>query len=197
MEDNQLTSLFQVQKAVYEEGWKFFNITEKQLTQQPITQVFTAPTLGESDNPPMLFDINVTHTESQSKSFPLLPEDLVNFDIESKYLSVWALYNQIKFLHANGLDASTYELALWRKAALPLVVIAMIAIVFPLVFGSMRQVSVGQRIFMGVLIGMGFHLLNQLIGNIAVVYNLPIWFAVILPPVLVIVLASYWINRAE
>lgn len=185
LDANELQSVIYAEKAQFENGWHFYGVTEKSFTKH------------SSENVPLLFVLNVEHTDKLEKSFPLFPEDLAKLDIESKYLSVLTLYEHIQFLHQNSLDASRYELAFWQKVSLPIVVIAMIAIVFPLVFGSMRQVSVGQRVFMGVLIGMGFHLVNQLIGNIAVVYSLPIWFAAVAPALVLITLSWFWVSRAE
>jgi len=80
---------------------------------------------------------------------------------------------------------------------MPLVVIGMIAIVFPLIFGSHRQVSIGQRIFVGILIGMTFHLLNQMFGNLSVVYQLPAMIGAFVPAVLMVVIATYWLQRTR
>lgn len=131
------------------------------------------------------------------KSFPLKPEDLTNLDMETRYLSSFDLFYYIRFLEENGLEASAYRLSFWQKLAMPLVVLAMIAIVLPLIFGSMRQVSVGKRIFLGVLIGMGFHLLNQMVGNIAVVYQMPIALAAFLPALLLLLAALWWMRRID
>ncbi|QCU89584.1 LPS export ABC transporter permease LptG [Thiomicrorhabdus sediminis] len=132
-----------------------------------------------------------------AKSFPLQPEDLTNLDMETRYLSSFDLFYYIRFLEENGLEASAYRLSFWQKLAMPLVVLAMIAIVLPLIFGSMRQVSVGKRIFLGVLIGMGFHLLNQMVGNIAVVYQMPIALAAFLPALLLLLAALWWMRRID
>ena len=112
------------------------------------------------------------------------PEMLTVMQVDTRYMGISDLRHQIAFLEANRLDTAPFRLALWRKLTLPLTLIAMVTIVFPLVFGSIRQSSMGQRIFVGVLLGLGYHYLSQVAGNMALVYGWPIWLGVLLPPVL-------------
>lgn len=130
-------------------------------------------------------------------SLVLEPETLTVLQVDTRYMGIQDLLGYIDFLHANGLDARPYQLALARKLALPLTLLAMLAIVFPLVFGSIRQVSMGQRIFVGVLIGLGFHFANQLLGNLALVYGLPIWLGAVAPSLILLTLAVWGFMRLD
>ncbi len=127
----------------------------------------------------------------------LEPETLTVLQVDTRYMGIRDLCGYIDFLQANGLDARPYQLALARKLALPLTLLAMLAIVFPLVFGSIRQVSMGQRIFVGVLIGLGFHFANQLLGNLALVYGLPIWLGAVAPSLILLVVAMWGFVRLD
>lgn len=133
--------------------------------------------------------------ETQAYRFPVTPDLLARLQVDTRYMRIDDLYHYIAFLRDNGLDAAPYELEYWRKLATPVTVVAMLALVFPLLFGSQRQVSMGQRIFVGILIGMGFHLLNQIFGNLSVVYQLaPIWGA-FLPSMALLLLALILLRR--
>ena len=140
-------------------------------------------------------------TEKQQPTFlvtlALDPPTLTVLQVDTRYMGIGDLLGYIAFLQANQLDARPYQLALWRKAVLPLTLLAMIAIVFPLVFGAIRQVSMGQRVFVGILIGLGYHYLNQLIGNLTLVYHLPLWLGVLLPPLLLGAVGFYGIWRLD
>ena len=187
VEQGQLRAYNEAKRAIYvNDGWVFENL--KMLKISPQTDQLLAKM-------PKPFSIKLASQDKADAAFFLKPEDLTVMGVESRYLNVVALNNQITFLQQNNLDASEYELSFWRKLAMPVVVIAMIAVVFPLIFGSMRQVSIGQRIFLGVLIGMGFHLVNQLIGNIAVVYQLPIVFMVFFPALVVMLGSWLWLKK--
>ncbi|MFO7602491.1 MAG: LptF/LptG family permease, partial [Gammaproteobacteria bacterium] len=65
----------------------------------------------------------------------------------------------------------------------------------PFVFGSLRQGGVGQRIFLGFLVGLIFYILDRLIGQVGIVYALPPWLGASLPTFLVIALGIYGIRR--
>ena len=117
-------------------------------------------------------------------SLVLTPERLGGFQVQTRYLSLFELWGYIDFLKENAVDARPYVLALWRKLTLPLTLLAMMLIVFPLVFGSTRQVSMGQRIFIGVMIGLTYHFVSQLAGNLTLVYDVPVIIGVLVPPLL-------------
>ncbi|MBO1923034.1 LPS export ABC transporter permease LptG [Thiomicrorhabdus sp. 6S3-12] len=126
---------------------------------------------------------------------PFAPDDLAKLDMDSRYLSLVDLYAYIQFLQQNELDAGPYLLDFWRKLAMPLVAFAMLAIVFPLIFGSQRQISTGQRVFVGIVVGLGFQLVNMLIGNLALVYQLPIALGAFLPALILLAIALLWMRR--
>ncbi|MCW8847302.1 MAG: LPS export ABC transporter permease LptG, partial [Sedimenticola sp.] len=92
-------------------------------------------------------------------------------------LPVWGLYQYIDFMHENGQEATTYEVAFWSKVIMPLVTLVMVFLAVPFVFGVLRSVGIGQRIFAGSLLGLAFFLLNKVLGHMAVVYSLNPLFA--------------------
>ncbi|WP_240693166.1 LPS export ABC transporter permease LptG [Thiomicrorhabdus indica] len=139
-------------------------------------------------------DYQYENLNSVQLSLPFLPADLEKLTVKSTSLNLIQLQEQIDFLQVNGGDPSTLKMAYWNKLASPLVVLAMIAIVFPLIFGSQRQVSMGQRIFIGVLIGLLFHLGNQLIGNLSAVYQLPAVMAAFIPAGILLIVALLWLR---
>ncbi len=136
-----------------------------------------------------------THEKSQTEALPLTPKLLDSLNVERRYMGITDLYHYIHFLDENDLDSESYKLAFWRKIATPLVILGMIALVFPLIFGSQRQVSIGQRVFVGIMIGMSFHLLNQIFGNLSVVYHLPAMLGAFFPSVVLLSLALYLFRR--
>ncbi|MCF6253974.1 MAG: LPS export ABC transporter permease LptG [Thiomicrorhabdus sp.] len=192
LDSGELSKLIQVKEAHYQDkAWQF-----RQAVEQRIQFKEPSFTLPNTPLAPQL-SVSLERLEALQMSFPLTPEALQNLDIETRYLSLVDLHQYIQFLQANDLDTGAYQLEFWRKVSMPLLVIAMIAIVFPLIFGSIRQVSMGQRVFLGVLLGMGFHLLNQLVGNLTVVYHWPVVLGAFLPALLLLVIAMIWLQRVR
>ena len=112
-------------------------------------------------------------------------------------LPAWGLYQYIDYLRDNGLDARSYEVAFWSKVLTPVVVLVMIFLSLPFVFGSLRTVGVGQRIFVGALLGIGFLLLSRAFGNLAVVYRLDPLFAALFPSLFFLGVAFWLVRRVR
>lgn len=185
-------------KVVFQEGaWWVENGQKTELSWQH----WHSPQPSQSDETKRLIPRDVTWIELQNHAvnrsvlnLPFAPEDLEKLTTDVKSLNLWQLQEQIRFLSDNGGETRQLELALWNKLASPVVVLAMIAIVFPLIFGSQRQVSMGQRIFVGVLIGLLFHLGNQLVGNLSMVYQFPAAISAFLPAGMLLMIALAWLR---
>lgn len=98
-------------------------------------------------------------------------------------LSLLALFRVIQHRTKNALNTQTYELAFWTKILQPIVILMMVFLAVPFVFGPLRTGSQGRRIVVGILVAFLFHTVNSLFAPLAVVYQLPSIFAVLLPVV--------------
>lgn len=112
----------------------------------------------------------------------LLSPELFNV-IEQKpeHMSAWRLAQYIDYLKANHLAAESYELAFWTRFTTPLSSLVMLLLAAPFVFGSMRSGGAGQRLFIGILIGLAFHLINRALNHLALVYGLDPFLGATLP----------------
>jgi lipopolysaccharide export system permease protein len=71
----------------------------------------------------------------------------------------------------------------------------MVVLAVPMVLRANRSVSVGQRVLMGALIGLGFHLLNQAAGHLGVVYEIPPLLSATGPALLMTGVAAWLLAR--
>jgi len=110
-------------------------------------------------------------------------------------LSIGGLRDYLGYLEANKQDTSRYDLALWRKVMQPLTVAVMMLLALSFVFGPLRSVSMGARLVMGVITGFAFHLSNAAFGPISLVYKLPPILGAILPSLLFLAIAGYFLNK--
>lgn len=190
LQDEQLVARIHAQRADFENGqWVLKNVNTHQLDWQNM------PAMMEHQPSIPKLNYATSSLPTLAVSLPVDPELLQTLNVETRYMGVLDLYDYIDFLEANNLDAEPYKLAFWRKIAMPFVIIGMMALVFPLIFGSQRQVSMGQRIFVGIMIGMGFHLLNQIFGNLSVVYQLSAILGAFLPSVVLMTIALVLMKR--
>ena len=118
-------------------------------------------------------------------------EQVALLALQPSILSFSDLYEYVRYLRASGQDAASYELALWQKASMPLAVGAMTLLAIPFVLGVMGMASTGQRMMVGSLVGVGFHLASQVTGRLGLLLNLsPAVTA--LAPALVVLAVTVW-----
>lgn len=123
------------------------------------------------------------------------PDLLSVVTVKSNTLSTWDLYQYIQYLEVNGLSSSSYVQAFWSKLASPLVTGLMVLLAVPFVFGPLRSVSVGQRVLVGVLTGVGFHLITQMFNYLGLVFQLNAALSVFAPLVLAAMVIYYLFRR--
>ena len=101
----------------------------------------------------------------------------------------------IGYLQENELESGQYRLAFWNRFMIPLSSLVMLLLALPFVFGSQRTGGAGQRLFIGVLLGIGYFLVSRLINQLGIVYGLPPFLSAILPVLLFLSLAIVLLRR--
>lgn len=102
----------------------------------------------------------------------LSTEQVNLLELPPESLSPSDLYQYIQALRQRGQNADTYVLALWQKLAVPLTTGAMVLLSLPFVFGPPRGTTIGLRITVGAMVGIGFYLANQIIGYMGLLLEL-------------------------
>lgn len=125
----------------------------------------------------------------------LEPDVLKLFLLRADSLSVRGLYKYIQYLGSNGLDDTSPQFALWRKLALPLTVMVMVFLAVPFVLGPLRDSGAGQRLFIGVMIGIGFYVVNEVAGSLGQVYHWPAPLAALLPTAILSLVAIWRLRQ--
>ena len=92
--------------------------------------------------------------------------------VKPTMLPIWGLEQYINFMQENGQSAVEYKVAFWLKVGTPFATLVMLFLAVPFVLGGQRSTSMGQRIFLGSIVGASFFLLSRAMSYIAVVYDL-------------------------
>ena len=139
----------------------------------------------------------VVTSQSAEITWPQLLDDslLDVLAVQPHMLPIWGLSRFIDYLRSNGQSPINYEVAFWSKIIAPIVMLTMLLISVPFVIGPMRNVSIGQRIFVGTLFGVGFFLINRSFAFLAVVYELNPPLIVSLPTLVCLTLAAWMFRR--
>ena len=100
------------------------------------------------------------------------------------------------YLNENELDAVSYQLAFWIKVFMPITCIVMLLIAMPLVLNATpRSGGTGQRVLIGLLLGILFYVFNRAVNHLGVVYGLPPILSASLPLMMVVFITVVLIRR--
>lgn len=124
----------------------------------------------------------------------LNPQLLGTVVMEPDALSLTGLWSYAHYLAEQGLNNGRYWLAFWTKVLQPLVTAALVLMAISFIFGPLRSVTLGQRIFTGVLVGFVFRIAQDLLGPSSLVFGFSPLLAVLLPAG-VCALAGVWLLR--
>jgi len=122
------------------------------------------------------------------------PEDIATLTKPPESLSPLELFRHVEFLRSTGQDADSYALAFWRKIGSALMIIAMLLLSIPFVFGSIRS-GLSNKLVLASLIGIAVYLLDQIIANAGLILQLNPALIALAPGFTMIILAYVWLNR--
>ncbi|MHB1544298.1 MAG: LPS export ABC transporter permease LptG [Gammaproteobacteria bacterium] len=92
--------------------------------------------------------------------------------VDPSNLSAFGLWEYIGYLHRNHLSAEQYEVAFWKKIADFCSIPLMIIFSLPFLFGSIRNHRFGFRLFIGVVAGLLYYFLGNVIANMGDAFHL-------------------------
>ncbi|HEY8095959.1 MAG TPA: LPS export ABC transporter permease LptG [Methylobacter sp.] len=165
-------------KAIFQgnQQWKLEQIKQSDVSLQQMTASSQAEQTWQSTVAPDLLEIVVVN-----------PSNLSMYDL--------AMY--IDFLKGNHQKSQEFELAFWGRVVNPLVVFVMLLVSAPFVIGVKRGVNVGARMMIGVVIGMGFNIVDKIVGHLGLIYELNPPFIAFAPSLTVLALALFALNRVQ
>ena len=108
----------------------------------------------------------------------LSPQVLI---VKPENLSMTGLFTYASYLEEQDLNASRYWLAFWKKTLMPLGTGVMVLVAISFIFGPLRSVTMGFRVFTGLLVGLLFKYMQDLLGPMSLVYGFNPMLAVLIP----------------
>lgn len=125
----------------------------------------------------------------------LSPELLNILVLDAKDLSISGLWRYAGYLSKQGLNAGDYELAFWNKLLQPLTIMGMVLVAISFIFGPLRNVTMGFRVFVGVMVGIVFRTLQDILGPSSMVYGFDPIYASILPIGICFMVGTYLLAK--
>jgi lipopolysaccharide export system permease protein len=125
----------------------------------------------------------------------LSPELLNILVLDPVDLSISGLWRYVRFLRDQGSSSGAYELALWNKLLQPLGIISLVLVATSIIFGPLRQSSMGFRVFVGLLIGIVFRISQDMLGPASLVCGFAPLLASLTPSVVSMLVGLAMLRR--
>lgn len=167
--------------------WQLKNVEDLRFTPD-------ASPLNERQ-PPMVLSRKMPDSVLYSE---ITPEIMAVLVAEPTKMSALDLALFSRHLEENKQRSERYEIALWKKLLYPLAVLVMMALALPFAYLQNRSGSISLKIFIGIMIGVSFHLLNNLFSHIGLLNTWPPIATAITPSVIFLfaaISALWWVER--
>jgi lipopolysaccharide export system permease protein len=147
-----------------------------------------------------VFDESRTRVERVEKTYwssVLSPSILNVLLVDPEQRSARDLVQYVEHLRENRQQSTRFELALWTKFSYPLAVVVMMVLALPFAHLQHRTGSIGGKVFTGIMLGLGFHVANRLVGYLGLIYDWPVAVSALLPSAVFLALAFGLIWKLE
>ena len=142
--------------------------------------------------------IRAARSAHQDWQSVLTPDILSVLLVAPEKMSARTLWRYVAHLKENNQKATRYELALWSKFISPFVIPIMMLIAMPFAIQRPRAGGTSSKIFLGILAGLGFHLLSRLFGHLGLLNDWPAAAVASLPLLIFLAIALAgirWVDR--
>ena len=169
--DNRLRNTVNAASGEYRQGeWLLTDVNQTSISSRGVTR---------------------KHIERASWKSSFKPEMAEFVLIKPQYMSLWELFGYIRYLKHNAQETLPYEQAFWSKLIRPFTIAAMILLAIPMVNCNSRFTAVGQRVFVGALTGILFHIADQTAGHLGMVYDINPALTVTFPTLMLLGVIGY------
>jgi len=146
------------------------------------------------------FPASVTINKSSTRDLvsDITPNILAVLFVKPDRMSAYDLLLYKKHLEENNQESARYQIAFWKKLIYPLSMFVMMAMALPFAYLHFRSGGISLKIFSGIMIGVGFVLLNNLFSHLGLLNTWPAFFTAALPSSLFLLCsigALWWVER--
>ena len=109
-------------------------------------------------------------------------------------MRTWDLFRYMHHLSINKQNSQRYEIEFWRKVFYPLSCLVMLVLALPFAYLHFRSGQIAGHVFMGVLVGISFSLLNNVFRFVGDLQKWEPWVTAATPSLIycAISMATFW-----
>jgi lipopolysaccharide export system permease protein len=132
-----------------------------------------------------------------TQTYDMNPDLLALSVVREDLLDTPSLQRYIRYLQDNGLDARRYLIAYWTRLADIVSVVLMTALALPFVFGGLRSAGTGARLLVGLVVGLSYYAVEQVLVSGGEVYRLHPLFVAWAPSAVLLLITVVAMARAR
>jgi lipopolysaccharide export system permease protein len=164
--------------------WRLFDVVETGLPQNLTAQDMSSSTSSvKSATKEMVSEIT--------------PDILSVLFADPDRMSAYDLAAFSRHLADNKQSSERYEMAFWKKITYPFAVLVMMALALPFGYLHARSGGVSFKIFVGIMIGMVFYLVNSLFSHVGLLNTWPALVTALVPSSLFLLMAMVALRYVE
>jgi lipopolysaccharide export system permease protein len=173
-DDARLVEVVQAERANYQDGhFKLTGLTRDHLSDAAVTSSKDDAVLVSTLLDPGLIEAHTVRPRQQATA---------------------DLMETIRYARVNQLDALAFESAFWFRVFYPLICLALAFSATPFAFGNLRSGGLGQRLLLGMALGIGFYFGQRTLINLAETQRDGLILVNALPPLLLSAI-TWWALR--
>lgn len=127
----------------------------------------------------------------------LTPAEVKLLEKPAESLSPLQLYGYVQYLRRTGQPSELYAVMLWQKLGQPLTTAAMILLAVPFSISAPRSASIGSRIALGAVAGVGVYLADRIVVNLGMLLDLSPPLIALGPGVMWLIVALAALGKAS
>lgn len=191
----RMRSLVTAKSAVFEGNntWRLRDVTETLFSNSAAASAQGQATFGQETSA-----VTTRKLESMALASEITPKILSVSSADPERMSANELAVYTRHLAENRQETDRFQIAFWKKLIDPFAIFVLMALALPFAYLHTRSGGVSLKIFIGIMIGVSFILINTLFSHLGLLSTWPAFITAIAPSLLFLLLALgalWWVER--
>jgi lipopolysaccharide export system permease protein len=195
----RMTALILAKRATFQGNgvWRLYDVTENRFSN-PALQASGGVANMANNFAQETSMVDTVHAETRDLVSEITPKILAVSRSDPERMSSSELVAYTRHLQENSQQTGRFKVVLWKKLIDPLAIFVLMALALPFAYLHTRSGGVSLKIFAGIMIGIGFLLVNTLFSHLGILTAWPPLLIAVAPSMLFLLLAVgalWWVER--
>jgi lipopolysaccharide export system permease protein len=191
----RMRSLVTAKSGVFEGNstWRLRDVTETVFSNSASAGAQGQATFGQETSA-----VTTRKLDSMALASEITPKILSVSSADPERMSANELAVYTRHLAENRQETDRFKIAFWKKLIDPFSIFVLMALALPFAYLHTRSGGVSLKIFIGIMIGVSFILINTLFSHLGLLSTWPAFLTAVAPSLLFLLLALgalWWVER--